>query len=99
MKLAAGNYFSMYDEAGYESIGISGLDIIFLFPESYSLEECEELYNEIETKTLNLLKNYMIIYEENTRNKVNFKHQPDIIQMYIEKELDYLDLQIFVKCA
>ena len=98
MKLASGTYFNMYNENGYENYGIPNLDIIFLFPESYTPEECQELFDEIEEKTSVAITRYKKAYDETLLIDPTIHHMPDMIRYCIEKELDYLDLQIIVKC-
>ena len=97
MKLASGTYLNMYNEAGYEDYGIPGLDIVFLFPESYSSEECQELFNEIEEKTRKVIIRYKKVYDETKLLDPVVCHNLDLIKYRLEEELDYLDLQIIVK--
>ena len=99
MKLASGKYLNMYNEAGYEDYEIPGLDIVFLFPESYSSEECLELFDEIEEKTRKAIVRYKKAYDETKLLDPTIHHIPFMIKYCIEKELDYLDLQILVKCS
>ena len=98
MKAASGTYFNMYCEIGYENYGIPGLDIVFLFPESYTHEECRELFDEIETRTRETVEKYVGVYEEGNKTaSIKFDHSPEVLKMALENTFDYLEVQIMVK--
>lgn len=98
MKVASGTYFNMYCEIGYEDYGIPGLDIFFLFPESYTHEECKELFDDIEIRTRETVGKYAGVYEEwNKAASVKSVHSPEVLKMVLEDTFDYLEVQIMVK--
>lgn len=98
MKTASGTYFNMYCEIGYEDYGIPGLDIFFLFPESYTHEECKELFDDIETRTRETIRKYAdVCAEGNKTASIKFDHSPEVLKMALENTFEYLEIQIIVK--
>lgn len=93
MKLSDGYYFNMFQEIGHARYINADLDIIFLFHETMTREECIESLDEIEKRTRNALKKYQEYYEKSKLQK----HYSDVIKRFIEDELGFnLELQIIV---
>jgi len=100
MKLSAGIYFNMFHEIGYKRyLNGRDLDIVFLFHESMTQNECEKCFEDIENRTRKVLEKLTEDYKKRQskteRELMIYSYE---IKEALEEDLlkDY-EIQIFVK--